>query len=252
MMATPTISVTFLGELNDFLPRAQRNQPTTLPITGLGSVKDTIEGLGVPHPEVAHIVVNGAAVEFSYVVQSGDEIVAYPLSMTGAAALPLRPRPAARFVLDVHLGRLAEHLRLLGFDTLYRNDYDDPTLARISATDDRILLTRDVGLLKRGIVTHGIYVRHTEPQRQVIEILTRFDLFGEVAPFKRCSRCNGLLQPVAKERIADQLHPATLAQHHTFQQCQSCGQIYWQGSHVGRMQQFIAEIVQHDPRRAQP
>jgi len=56
-------------------------------------------------------------------------------------------------VLDTHLGRLAAYLRMLGFDSLYRNDYHDEELACISA------LTRDRGLLKRNIVVHGYLVR---------------------------------------------------------------------------------------------
>jgi len=64
-----------------------------------------------------------------------------------------------RFVLDNHLGRLAAYLRMLGFDSLYRNDYHDEELARISANQQRTLLTRDRGLLKRNIVVHGYLVR---------------------------------------------------------------------------------------------
>lgn len=251
-MNAPAVYFRFEGEINDFLPRERRLHRCAVPFVGPGSIKDLIESLGVPHPEIAHIVVNGVPVDFSYLVQPGDDVVVYSLSLLGHAPLTLRPKPEPRFVLDVHLGRLAEYLRLLGFDTLYRNDYDDPTLARISAEDQRILLTRDVGLLKRGIVVHGIYVRHTNPQQQVIEVLTRFDLFDAIAPFRRCSRCNGLVQPVAKEAILDRLKPATRDLHEIFHQCVSCGQIYWQGSHFGRMQQFIAGVEQHNPRRSPP
>jgi len=77
----------------------------------------------------------------------------------------LRPEPlrVPRFVLDTHLGRLAAYLRLAGFDSSYANDAGDEDLARISARERRILPTRDQGLLKRVEVTHGCYVRATEP-----------------------------------------------------------------------------------------
>lgn len=243
-----TLYFRFEGELNDFLPRRRQHTIVVVPFVGHGSVKDLIESLGVPHPEVAHIVVNQTPVDFGYLVQPGDAVVVYPLSMSNVVPLALRPRPTPRFILDVHLGRLAEYLRLLGFDTLYRNDYDDPTLATISAQEDRILLTRDVGLLKRGIVVHGLYVRATDPPKQVVEILSRFDLFDAIAPFQRCVRCNGLLRFVPKEAIADQLQPVTRDLHETFRQCAQCGQIYWQGSHYDRMQQFIDQVQRHNPR----
>ncbi len=111
----------------------------------------------------------------------------------------LRPRPLRepRFVLDVHLGRLASYLRLLGFDTLYRNDYDDEELLAISRAQHRILLTRDTGLLKRSALTHGAFLHATDPRRQLREAFDRFQLDARIAPFTRCARCNGLVEPVA-------------------------------------------------------
>jgi len=98
---------------------------------------------------------------------------------------------------------------MLGFDTLYRNDYADEELAHISSTEDRILLTRDRGVLMRSIVTYyGYYVRETNPQQQVVEVLRRFDLFGSVAPFQRCLRCNGL-SPVSRKRYRPTATPDT-------------------------------------------
>jgi hypothetical protein len=244
------LDVRFFAELNDFLPPERQHQRFMTLAVPRSSIKDAIEALGVPHPEVALILVNGAPVDFSYLVQPDDQIDVYPR----AAALAvnpdalLLPAPEPRFILDVHLGRLAEYLRLLGFDTLYRNDYDDPELAQVAGREERILLTRDLGLLKRSLVLYGAYVRATDPQQQVIEVLGRFDFFDKIAPFRRCSRCNGLLQSVTKEEILAQLQPATQRQHDEFQRCQGCGQIYWKGSHFGRMQQFIARIQQHDPR----
>jgi hypothetical protein len=149
-----------------------------------------------------------------------------------------------RFVLDIHLGKLATSLRLLGFDTLYRNDYEDEELAQISSSQARILLTRDKGLLMRSLVTHGYYVRSTQPQQQIVEVLRRFDLFKLVSPFQRCLRCNGLLESVAKESIIDQIPETVQLQTHEFHRCQDCAQIYWKGSHYERLQQFINVIME--------
>lgn len=245
-----SLTLRFFGELNDFLPPERRDQPVTIPYQGRAAIKDTIEALGVPHPEIAQIVANDTAAPLSYIAQAGDTIAVYPLAQAEQhpAHLLLHPRPQPRFILDVHLGRLAEYLRWLGFDTLYRNDYDDPELARIAHDERRILLTRDLGLLKRGIVIYGSYVRATDPPQQVIEIVRRFNFFAAIAPFRRCSRCNGLLHRVAKAAIEDCLLPETRRHYEEFHRCASCGHIYWKGSHYERMQQFIAEIRQHAPR----
>ncbi|BAZ50885.1 hypothetical protein NIES4103_35080 [Nostoc sp. NIES-4103] len=183
----------FHGELNDFLPRHKRHTNIGSFFTERASIKDMIESLGVPHTEVDCIEVNAESVNFSYIVQDEDNINIYPISARNFInqKIGLRPEPLSsiRFVLDIHLGKLATSLRLLGFDTLYRNDYQDEELALISHNESRVLLTRDKGLLMRSLVIYGYYVRNTNPQQQIVEVLQRFDLFNAVSPFQRCLRC---------------------------------------------------------------
>ena len=239
----------FQAELNDFLPRARRDRSFPHAFQDRVSIKDMIESLGVPHTEVAAIFVNGGPVSFSYIVQDGDRVDVYPASAPIAStAPPLRPPipPEPRFVLDTHLGQLAAYLRMLGFDTLYRNDYSDDELARISSQEQRILLTRDRGLLKRGIVVHGYYVRETAPQRQLVEILRRYQLTDAIAPLRRCIRCNGLLHSVQKADIAERLAPKTREFFDAFSVCVACDQVYWKGSHYEQMRLFIESVLGHE------
>ncbi len=236
----------FYAELNDFLPPSKRLVSFTHIFEARASIKDMIESQGVPHTEVDRIVVNGELVDLSYIVQDGDRISVYPVSESTDIRQSSRVRPklfVPRFVLDVHLGKLATSLRMLGFDTLYRNDYADEELAHISSTEDRILLTRDRGVLMRSVVTYGYYVRETNPQQQVVEVLRRFDLFGSVAPFQRCLRCNGLLSPVSKETIIELLPPQIQQSIDEFHRCLECDRIYWKGSHYERMQKFIKGVL---------
>ena len=237
----------FHAELNFFLPPSKRHVEFTHLFEERASIKDMIESLGVPHPEVDLIRVNGESVEFSYIVRDGDRINVYPISVTHEVTPTVSVRPpylsCYRFVLDIHLGKLANSLRMLGFDTLYRNDYADEELAKISASQERILLTRDKGLLMRSLVTYRYYVRETNPERQVVEVLRRFDLFKLVQPFQRCIRCNGLLEAVAKETILDQLPQNTQLSINEFHRCGECSQIYWKGAHYERMQQFIERML---------
>jgi uncharacterized protein len=239
----------FYAELNDFLPPGRNGVTFAHSFEGRASVKDMVEALGVPHTEVDLILANSGSVDFSYTVQDDDRISVYPVfeSIDIAPLLRVRSRPLrmTRFVLDIHLGKLAAYLRMLGFDTLYRNDYQDEELARLSCDQKRILLTRDRGLLKRSLVTHGYCVRETAPLPQLIEIVRRFDLSGSAEPFRRCLRCNGLLRYVSKEKIGDRLLPATIRYYNDFRECQGCDKVYWKGSHFQRMLQVVDHALKN-------
>jgi hypothetical protein len=245
-LSSSQCSLRFYEELNDFLPPERRKVPFSHEFQRRASIKDMIEALGVPHTEIDLILVNGDSVDFSYIVRDGDRISVYP-TFEALDILPVsrvRPRPlrVMRFVLDVHLGKLARYLRLLGFDALYRNDYDDAELANLASLERRILLTRDRDLLKRAVVTHGYYVRATDPRRQVEEIMDRLDLYRVMQPFQRCVRCNGLLAAAPKHRIVDRLPPETRRQVEDFWECGACGQLYWEGSHAANIRRFIDHL----------
>lgn len=237
----------FYEELNDFLAPKKRHVDFIQPFNGRNAIKDIIEAIGVPHTEIDLILVNGQSVDFSYILQDGDRVSVYPVfeSFDITSLVRLRPQPlrVSRFVLDVHLGKLARYLRLLGFDTLYRNDYDDSELAHLASIKGRILLTRDRGLLKRRIITHGYYIRTTDPPSQLKEVLERFDLFHSVQCFRRCIRCNGLLETVSKEKVMARLESDTRRHFDQFWICNDCRQIYWQGSHYVRMQSLVASLL---------
>ncbi len=237
----------FYGSLNDFLPADRKQTAFEGSFLHRMSVKDTIELFGVPHPEVGLLLVNGQSVDFSVGVEAGDFVSVYPatfniLEVSSLSRVLPKPLSELRFVLDCHLGKLAGYLRMLGFDTLYRNDYADPELARVSASENRVLLTRDRGLLMRNSVEYGYFVRHTQPRQQLHEIADRFGLDKHLKPFQRCMNCNGLLQPVAKETVFDQLPPLVQAFQQTFFQCPTCGKIYWEGTHFRRMQELVHSI----------
>ena len=138
------------------------------------------------------------------------------------------------------MGKLARYLRLLGFDTIYfEEDVRDPELARISNVENRIMLTRDRGLLKRDIVTYGYCLRTRDSEEQLTAVLHRFQLHDHIQPWTRCLRCNGLMHPVAKEAIIDRLEPKTKKYFDKFHMCNDCQQIYWQGSHVSKLRGLI-------------
>lgn len=240
----------FHAALKDFLTPAARNKALTHHFNRRASVKDVIESHNAPHTEIDLIIVNGHSVNFNYIVQGNDDIHVYPANTTPHAhifatpLLHLSPEKLARpkFVIDVNLGRLARYLRLLGFDCLYRNDFDDETIAEISCHTQRVVLTRDRKLLQRKIITYGYFVRTNSPKAQVKEVLRQYELHPLLNPLTRCTSCNGHLTQTKKQNILHRLKPLTRKYYDTFLACSDCGQIYWQGSHSTRVQRLIDEF----------
>lgn len=247
MHSDHTAEFRFYGELNDFLPPSQRRRTVDYRFRGHPGIKDPIEVFGVPHTEVELIIVNGQPVAFEYQLQAKDRVAVYPVfkNLDTRSLIGLRTviDVPLRFVLDVNLGKLAKRLRLLGFDSLYRNDYRDADVADIAVKERRIVLTRDRRLLFAKRITHGYWVRAVMVEHQVDEVLRRFDLYGAIQPFARCLLCNGVLAPVAKADILHRLQPKTRLYYEEFYCCSDCRQIYWEGSHVDNIRQRFSTFL---------
>jgi len=224
----------FLGRLKDFLPHEQREQSIVVEFRGRQSIKHFAESLGVPHPEMGQVEINGQEGSLNTITKDGDQVQIYPIP----DGYPAEPR----FLLDNHLGRLAAYLRMLGFDCLYRSDYRDEELADVLQQEERILLSRDRRLLMRKVVTHGYCPRSLDSLEQLREVVQRFDLAKRIVPFHRCLRCNHVLEPASKESVLDRLEPLTKVYFDEFMLCPDCKRIYWKGSHFERMQGIVEKI----------
>ena len=234
-----TVTVQFFGELNDFLPHNQRNQKIVFSLSQKTAIKHILESLGVPHPEIGRVVIAHHETGLAGHACDGDFIEVYPHQPSPQ----LETDPVPAFVLDNHLGKLAGYMRLLGLDVLYNPAWQDEQLAQVAHQYNRILLTRDRGLLKRKIVHLGYCVRADNPLDQVLEVIGRYQLTVAISPFKRCQRCNGLLEKVEKSAIDDQLQPLTRQYFNEFTRCADCGQIYWKGSHYQRIQELLHPFI---------
>lgn len=240
-----SVSFRFYAALNDFLPTARRYIRFVHTLRERASVKDTIEALGVPHPEVGLILVNGIPSDFQRRLDRGDDVAVYPefqsIDLAGVRRVG-EPIPSiAKFALDGHLRKLASLLRLAGFDSVVVDD--DRELAETGGREERIVLTRDLALLKRSSVRHGYWVRHTDPEWQFAEILDRFALAGCITPFVRCMRCNAPVASVPAATVADRLLPCTRQAFTDFHQCAGCGRVYWKGSHYEQLQRVLDRAV---------
>jgi hypothetical protein len=152
--------------------------------------------------------------------------------------MPTEPR----FALDGHLGRLARHLRLLGFDATHDPRADDEALAARAAAEERILLTRDLDLLKRRVVRRGYRVRSTDPRAQLIEVVRRFGLAERFAPFTRCLACGERLVAAAPAEVAGRLPSRVAGRYSAYQRCPGCQRVYWPGSHYRRLSSLVAWV----------
>lgn len=240
------VEIRVYAPLNDFLPPQRRQVSFGRRIRVPTSVKDLLEGVGIPHPEIAAVLIDEAPVGFDALVDRPCRVAAYPsffhLDVPELPELrPPEPDPP-QFVLDVHLGRLARYLRLLGFDTRYDRSADDDGLVQVSRGEGRILLTRDREMLMRAAVDHGHFIRSDDPWRQILDVARRYDLAGWIDPFTRCLKCNDLIYPIDKAEIEHRLEPGTRRHFDRFWECRSCGNLYWRGSHYQRLRGLVAEI----------
>lgn len=237
----------FHAELNNFLAPPLRQRSFSRRCSRDASVKHMIEALGVPHTEVELIVVNGASVDFSYRLCDGDRVGVYPCAGSTGVPGPVLLRPqapgVARFIADAHLGQLAKRLRMLGFDVLYRNDYSDAEVARIAASEERIVLTRDRDLLIRKEITRGCYLHAVAGDAQLTEVVNRFGLAQRVRAFSRCLTCNGVLRSVEKAAVVQRVPQHSRQAYERFYECQDCAQVYWEGSHVARMRLRVEQAL---------
>lgn len=237
----------FQGVLEDFLALDQRRQVLAYHFRDHPGIKDPIETFGIPHSEVALIKVHGSAVGYEYQLQPGDQVVVYPLTSTQAHEIVrtvFDGHPG--FVVDTNLGKLARWLRLLGFDTRWRNDYADSEVVKLGVEEKRIILTRDRRLLFHKVIVHGYWVRAVIPMAQIQEVMQRIGLADHIHPFHRCLECNGLIRPVAKSAVIARLEPLTKKYYDEFFQCEQCSQVYWKGSHYMNLIQRLGQLKNHE------
>lgn len=233
-MGEPEAEVRVAAELAFFLRPGQRGGPVRVRCDGVSTLGHVVESVGVPLTEVGALLVNGAPAGRSYRPRDGDVVHVLPVARPQRIGAP-------RFLLDVHLGTLARRLRLVGLDAAYdRAAADDDLIERANASR-RVLLTQDRGLLRRHSLWLGAYVRGAGADEQFADVLGRFA--PPLAPWTRCSACNGTLAPARKADVAPLLQAGTRRTYESFARCASCGRVYWRGAHGRRLQATVDAAV---------
>jgi uncharacterized protein with PIN domain len=243
-----SLNVRCYAELNDVLPNTLRYRTFVHRIGHPCTVAQLLRSLRLLPESVDLVLVNGVSADLGFPLQDGDRVSLYPVfesfdisTATRLRAVPLR---LPRFIADVHLGKLANHLRMFGFDTAYTNDARDAELIRLAVDEQRTLLSKDRELLQNEALPRRYFVRATDPFLQVVEVFRRFDLFGSVRPFTRCIACNAQLVAVNKDHVLHRLPLKVQAAYTEFQMCERCDRVYWKGSHYERMREFMQRVMQ--------
>jgi len=242
-----TVFIRFYEELNDFLPPQKRKLLYPVGFSGNPGVKQIIEAEGVPHAEIDLVLVNGNSVSLDHKINDNDTVSVYPVfesfDISSIQVIHLKPLRELKFVLDVHLGKLARYLRMLGLDSIYENWFTDDELIAISNRENRTILTRDKRLLMRKEIQRGYWMRNQMILDQVNEVVKRFDLKNSITFFSRCTLCNGENNKIngdiaMLEFPGYRFYPGT-----AFYQCNTCQHIYWHGSHCERFEKVITKIL---------
>lgn len=232
------------GSLRDFLKnKQQKSSPLNITFELNPSVKDLIESRGIPHTAIFKLEVNGRERSFDYNVREGDEITPYPFEKVDATTLDDIFSSPSKFVLDVHLGKLAKTLRLLGIDTSWDADWEESKILHLSNRQKRMILSRNIGLLRNGEARYGYWVRATDPDKQVQELFKRFNISDYISPFSRCMKCNGLLEEVELSQVEERVPPKVQEWHSLFYECLHCRQVYWEGSHYKKLQEKVNRLT---------
>ncbi|MEV0601794.1 Mut7-C RNAse domain-containing protein [Streptomyces sp. NPDC050315] len=236
-MNGPEISIDFAPELQTLATAARRGGPTAFRTDGTSTLGHIVESLGVPLTEVGALLVDGRERPISHVPRADESVEVRPVERPQQV-----PGAPLRFLLDVHLGTLARRLRLLGVDAAYESeDIGDPELAARSAAQRRVLLSRDRGLLRRRELWAGAFVYSDRPGEQLRDVLSRFA--PRLAPWTRCTACNGELKDADKESVQERLEHGTRRTYDVFAQCTACGRVYWRGAHHTQLQTIVDEAV---------
>ncbi len=244
----PDALVRCYAELNDRLPLWRRQRDSSFSWEGDATIADVIASLAIPAGDVDLALRNGESVSPGAPVHAGDRIALFPVfesfDIGSVQRLRAHPLRVPLFILDVHLGKLAAHLRMLGFDAAYGQSVGDEALLQQSLAGPRILLSRDRALVGDSRLTRAFLIRSEDPAAQLLEVVRRFQLQGLFRPFSRCLRCNDPLVSVDQNQVRTLLPPRVRDAQTEFHRCPSCRRVYWPGTHQDRMRAFINRLLE--------
>jgi len=150
------------------------------------------------------------------------------------------------FLVDAMLGNIAKKLRVLGFDSEYFSNIDDSKLIEKAKNENRTIISRDRHLIERARKNEisSVYITKENEIEQFLEILkiTNIQLDEISGDSARCTKCNSLTSKISKLELGKKIPQGVLENNEKFWKCDDCDQIYWEGTHIKNLQEFVRKI----------
>jgi len=152
-----------------------------------------------------------------------------------------------KFIVDNNVGKLAKWLRIMGYDTVFFTGIDDSRMVAKALAEGRVILTRDTGIMKRGLVTSGrleaILISSEEPEKQKRQVIKTLNLDCQFRPFALCLECNQPLVEKNKDQVKDRVPPHVFKTQSQYVECPTCHRIYWRGTHWQAMTRELEKLI---------
>lgn len=148
-----------------------------------------------------------------------------------------------KFIVDCMLGKLAKWLKILGFDATFFSKIEDSKLLDLAREEERILLTRDTGLIEKAKKIDTLFIESEDWNDQIEQVLDEYRLWPDIQPYSRCIECNAELKHLPKSRARNLVTPFVYEKADSFALCPGCGRVFWKGTHHQDMEEKIDEIL---------
>lgn len=156
------------------------------------------------------------------------------------------PDRRLRFIVDHNVAKLAHWLRMMGYDTVVFDQADDWQMVRIALAENRIIITKDTGVMKRRVITSGklraLLVTSDDPDEQIKTVVDTFGLDDSLA-FSLCIECNVPLVAVEEKKVKERVPPYVFKTQRQFVECPVCHRVYWKGTHWQAMTKTLDRLA---------
>jgi uncharacterized protein with PIN domain len=148
-----------------------------------------------------------------------------------------------RFIADSMLGRLAKWMRAIGCDVTYYPRIEDGELVDRASREGRIILTKDILLVKRRKAKgNSLLVVGNSYRDQLRQVVEHFSIDPYQGFLTRCIECNIPLADIEKEMVKEKVPEYVYQTQDSFSLCPACQRIYWGATHKDEMLKMLGEI----------
>lgn len=152
-----------------------------------------------------------------------------------------------KFIVDHNVGKLSRWLRMMGYDTVFFTGEDDWEMVIKALNEERVLLTKDTGIMRMGVVLSGklkaIRIDSDKPEEQIKQVIETLELGGDTELFTICLECNEPLIKKTPEEVKDRVPPYVFETQKEFMECPSCNRVFWKGTHWQAMVERLDDII---------